>query len=190
MNYATSHHGVVTSRNVDEMGIPRRVLQELVSHNKLICIMRGIYYDTKGNIDLLYILQYYYKKSIYDLDASLYLHHYIDYLPKPLTLAFPHGYNTSNINKDLIKPLCVNTIRYDKGIIKIESSNYNYISTYDLPTTLIHCLMRKNNLSSDLIFSLIKRYITEYNYQSLLDAATPLLYYQQTYKYLKKNMLL
>lgn len=152
-----TYHGMLTSRMMDEHGIPRRELVHLVQDGILIKKDRGLYVVKGYTEDPFIYGAYHYSKGVYDLDAAMSIHGFTN-VSLPLAMAFPQGTNTTQIHNPWIKPFTVNPLRYKNGVRKKRTPLKTYMCTYDLPTTLIHLIMRKNDIDP----SKIKRWFNQY----------------------------
>ena len=156
-----TYQGMLTSRMMDEHGIPRRELANLVEQGLLIKKDRGLYIAKGYTEDPWIYGAYHYFKGIYDLSAAMAIHGYTR-LSLPLTMAFPQGTNTTQIHNPWIKPFTVNPLRYKSGVRKSRTPLKTYIRYYDLPTTLVHLIMRKNDIDPALIETWFDHYLSLY----------------------------
>ena len=125
------NNGFITSTQVAEAGLPRRVLGELVVAEKIIRVARGIYALPNIWEDEMYFLQYRYTKGVFSNETALYLHGLTDRTPQAYTLTFPHNYNAPSIKNHNLKVKFVTAEIYDLGIVKIQSSVGNPICAYN-----------------------------------------------------------
>lgn len=168
---AKKNHGILTSRGCDEIGVERRFISQLVAKGYLTKLSRGIYQLVSLPLENPFIIyQTTYRKGIYDLNAALALYGKCD-ITYPLEMAFPHGYNTSTVNKEAITPLCVNQLRYQYGITTVKTQHNVRIKTYRYPVLLMHCIIRKNNIDPELIRQCWLEYLSTHTLKDLNQVA-------------------
>jgi predicted transcriptional regulator of viral defense system len=149
--------GFITSAQVTEAGLQRRVLSELVAANRIYRVERGIYALPETWEDDMYFLQYRYAKGIYSNATALYLHGMTDRTPHTYTLTFPHGYNTTGLKKHNVKLKHVMPDIYDIGISTMPSPSGNPIRVYDVERTLCD-IVKGSGIDVQLVNQAMKAY--------------------------------
>jgi len=155
--------GFITSTQVTDAGIQRRVLSEMVSSNRIYRVERGIYALPETWEDDMYFLQYRFSKGIYSNATSLFLHGMSDRTPISYTLTFPHGYNANGLKKRNIKAIYVIPEIYDIGITEIMSPNGNLLKAYDVERTLCDIVKGKRIFDIQLVNQAMKAYTLSKN---------------------------
>jgi len=135
--------GFITSAQVADAGLQRRVLSELVAANRIYRVERGIYALPEMWEDDMYFLQYQYTKGVFSNETALYLHELSDRTPQIYTLTFPRGYNAIGLKKHNIKAKYVKVDTYGMGIIEKTSPCGNPLRAYNVERTL--CDIVKGN---------------------------------------------
>ena len=181
-----TYNGMITSRMMDEHGIPRRELQALVKQGILIKKDRGLYVVQGYSEDPLIYGAYHYSKGVYDYQAAMAIHGYTS-LPDGLPMAFPQGTNTSQIHSPWLKPFTVNPYRYKTGVRKMRTPVKTFINYYDLPTTLVHCIMRKNDMDPLMIEQWFNQYLSLYPLDELIKMARSLRVEDKLLAYLQSH---
>ena len=115
------NNGFITSAQVTEAGLQRRVLSELVAADKIVRVERGIYALPNVWEDEMFFLQYRYAKGIFSNETALYLHGLSDRTPQAYTLTIPHKYNTPGIKKQNVKIKFATDEIYGLGIVEMPS---------------------------------------------------------------------
>ena len=152
------NNGFVTSAQVTEAGLQRRVLRELMMADKIIRVERGIYALPNVWEDEMYFLQYRYAKGIFSNETALYLHGLSDRTPQSYTITVPHKYNVSGIKKQNIKVKFANAEIYDLGIVEMLSPFGNPIRAYDKERTLCDIVKGNNSCDIQLVNGAMKVY--------------------------------
>jgi len=153
-----SNNGFITSTQVTEAGLQRRILSELVETNKVYRVARGIYALPDVWEDEMYFLQYQFSKGIFSNDTALYLHGLSDRTPHSYTLTFPHGYNASGLKKHNAKAKFATSDIYDIGICEVKSPCGNPIRAYDIERTLCDIVKGNNPCDIQLVNRAMKAY--------------------------------
>jgi predicted transcriptional regulator of viral defense system len=140
--------GFLTSSEVTDAAIPRRVLSELVEAGIIYRVDRGIYAKPEAWEDEMYLLQHRFSKGIYSYETALYLHNTTDRTPHIFTLTFPHGYNASGLKGRNAKAKFVKNNLYDLGMAEVLSPCGNPLCVYNIERTL--CDICKGNNACDI----------------------------------------
>lgn len=156
-NAAGGSGGVITVRQVMDMGLHRSILQELVACGELYRYGRGLYVRSDMWEDDLYLLQYKYNRGIYSHETSLYLLGYSDRTPAQYTMTFPKGYNTPSLKDENIIMKRVIPDNYSFGIMEVKSPCGNEIRIYNLERTLCD-IVRGSGSDIQIINDAMKRY--------------------------------
>ena len=163
-------NGVITSKEITELGIHRSVLKDFVQSGEIYQYRRGIYVKSDAWEDEFFLLQLKYERGIFSHETALYLLGYSDRCPCKFTMTFPQGYNCHSLKSENVIVKKALKENYELGIIEIKSPCGNMIKVYDFERTLCDCLkgqgtdvqiinpaMRKYVFSSDInILKLIK----------------------------------
>lgn len=165
-----TYKGMLTSRMMDEHGIPRRELQTLLERGKVVKKDRGLYVVNGYHEDPLIYGAYHYSKGIYDLTSVLFIYGYTN-RPSRLAMAFPQSSNISQIHSPYIDPFTVASLRYKNGVRQMRTPLKTTIHYYDLAYVLIHMIMRKNTIDPYLIEQWFARFIHEKGKEPLFQAA-------------------
>ena len=141
-----AQNGVLTSRFLDEHGIHRSVLQELVASGEYYQVKRGIYVRHDEFEDEFYITQLKYPRGIFSHATALYLYNYSDRVPISLHMTFPKGYNCPSLKKENITVTRVSSENYNLGITEVKTGyGDNTVRAYDLERSLCDVLRGKGD---------------------------------------------
>jgi predicted transcriptional regulator of viral defense system len=152
------NNGFITSAQVTEAGLQRRILSELVAAGKIVRLERGIYALPDVWEDEMYFLQYRYSKGIFSNETALYLHGLSDRTPQAYTLTIPHKYNVQGIKKKNVKVRFVTDEIYGIGIMEMPSPLGNPIRAYDKERTLCDIVKGNNSCDIQLVNQAMKDY--------------------------------
>jgi len=168
--------GFITSLQITNAGLQRRVLGELVADNSLYRVARGIYALPDVWEDEMYFLQYRFSKGVFSNETALYLHGMSDRTPQNYTLTFPRGYNSPGLKKHNAKIKFVTQEIYDLGIIEMPSPCGNPIRVYDKERTLCDIVKGNNSCDIQIVNQAMKAYAasSEKNISKLISYAEKL----------------
>jgi len=179
--------GFITSAQVTNAGLQRRILSEMVTDNRIYRVERGIYALPETWEDDMYFLQYRYSKGVFSNGTAAYLHGFSDRTPQTYTLTFPHGYNAAGLKKHNVKAKYVKPELYDMGITEIPSPSGNPLRIYDIERTLCDIVKGKNAFDVQLVKQAMKAYAESkgkdiaklINYAELLRVKPKILRYME-----------
>jgi predicted transcriptional regulator of viral defense system len=150
--------GYITSTQVTEAGIQRRILGELTALNKIYRVARGIYALPDVWEDEMYLLQYRFSKGVFSNETALYLHGLSDRTPHAYTMTFPHGYNARGVKKSGVTAKFATSEIFDLGIGEMSSPCGNPIRVYDKERTLCDVVKGNNTCDIQLVNQAMKTY--------------------------------
>ena len=152
------NNGFITSAQVTEAGLQRRILGELLTAEKIYRVERGLYALPETWEDEMYFLQYRFSKGIFSNETALYLHGLSDRTPQAYTLTFPQGYNTARLKEYNARAKLVIPDIYDLGITDKPSPCGNLIRVYDKERTLCDIVKGNNACDIQLVNQAMKTY--------------------------------
>lgn len=158
MKILEENNGFITSVQVTEAGLPRRILSELTATNRIYRVERGIYALPDVWDDEMFFLQYRFSKGVYSNETALYLHSLSDRTPQAYTMTFPQGYNATGLKRHNAKAKFVIPELYDLGITEMQSSCKNPIRVYDRERTLCDIVKGNNSCDIQLVNQAMKTY--------------------------------
>ena len=160
---AHDNEGVVTSKEITEQNIPRRILTEMVQKDMLVKESRGMYFLPDAWDDEWMMIQYRYSKGIYSHETALYLHGYTDRTPASFVMTFPRGYHRRNDETVLIKEKHAVMNIYELGIADLESPAGNLVKAYDLEKCLCDIVRSNKDFDVEIVNAAMKKYAQDPN---------------------------
>ena len=170
------NNGFITSAQITDAGIARRVLSELLKENRLYKTERGIYALPDTWEDEMFILQYRFAKGIFSNETALYLHGLSDRTPSVYTMTFPSGYNSQSAKKSGIAVKFTKPEIHEMGVIEMPSPCKNSIRVYDKERTLCDIVKGNNACEIGIVNQAMKIYAAshEKNMSKLISYAEQL----------------
>lgn len=152
-------NGLITTKEVEEAGIPRWNLRSLIDKNKLSRISRGVYLSEEAFNDEMYIIQARSKKIIFSHETSLYLHELTDRDPLEFSITVPRGYNSFTLKEQGLKIYSVKKDLHLIGVMQMKTIYGRDILVYDKERTICDILKNRNNMDVGILNEAIKRYV-------------------------------
>jgi predicted transcriptional regulator of viral defense system len=151
------NHGIITSKDLDAILIPRVYLSRLIKADKLVRISRGIYKAISGDYDEYYFLYLKYKKIIYSFQCALYFNGLTDRMPYQREVTLPSSYNSSKYPDNVIVHKAIN-IYYNLGKTMVKTSFGNLVPCYNKERTIIDMIRYRDKMDAEIFIKAIKSY--------------------------------
>lgn len=152
--------GVVRTKTVEDLGIHREYLREMVRNGELERVAHGIYITPEVWEDKLFIHQLRKRRMIYSHETALYLHELTDRDPLKYSATVPHGYNPTRLKQE---GLIIHTVKkefFELGACVVETNFGNQVRVYDMERTVCDILRDRNNQDPAIVSESLRRYLT------------------------------
>lgn len=143
LQMAEKNNGIVTSTMVKNEELSLGNLKYLYDTGKLEKVARGVYLLPNAIEDEFLSLQSQFKRGIFSLETALFLWGLTDQTPNHYCMAFPSGYNLTNVKKTSIKGFQTIKKFYSLGLTETTTPCGNIVHTYDMERTLCDILRPK-----------------------------------------------
>ena len=151
-------NGIITTNQVEENGIPRWFLSEMVKQGKLKKISRGMYINKTGVYDEYYVFQSHHKSSIFSYSNALYFHDLTDKIPSKIEVTVYQGYNAHRFDKNTTTHYVKKEI-HKLGVIEIESPYGNKINVYDIERCMCDLVKSRKVIESEVFKMAFQTYV-------------------------------
>lgn len=180
-------NGIITTKEVVELGIPRQYLNIFIEKNILERLERGTYITPGTFEDEMYILQKKFQKIVFSHETALYLHNLTDRDPINYSVTLPQGYNLKNLEKYDVNIHWTKKENYDLGLTKSKTNFGREIKVYDKERTICDIVKNRNNMDKDLFKNSLKAYISnkDKNLNKLIEYSKKLKIEKVLRKYLE-----
>jgi predicted transcriptional regulator of viral defense system len=158
-----NNNGIVTTAQVTNAGISRSSLKLLLNRGLIEKAERGVYILPEAWEDEIFNMQQKYRKGIFSLDTSLFLHGLTDRTPNRYHMTFPLNYNISNVDKEHIISNRVKLDLYGLGKVKVKTPSGNEVYCYNSERTLCDILKTRSKTDIQLISEAFKNYVKSGN---------------------------
>ena len=155
------NNGIITTKEVVNLGIHKDVLKELTIKKELEKIANGLYALPSENIDeYLYFFSYRIPKGIFSHETAAYLQGLSTRMPLVYVMTVKVGDNVSRVKsaRDNIIFKYVKKDYYDIGKITITSPFGREISVYDKERTILDIIKDKDRIDVQVFSEVIKSY--------------------------------
>lgn len=150
--------GVISTKMVTELGIPRIYLSELIKKGMLERYERGIYVSTNNNDDKMYCFQMRFSQAIFSHESALFLHKYIDKMPEQAIVTVKTGTNTKNLLNNGARVHSIRQNLFTLGEIDRETRYGRSVRTYNIERSICDIIRNRSRIDSSIIVSTLKKY--------------------------------
>ncbi|MDR0950072.1 MAG: type IV toxin-antitoxin system AbiEi family antitoxin domain-containing protein [Candidatus Ancillula sp.] len=158
LNLAKQNNGLITTKQVDKLGLSRSELTRLKKDGRLEESARGVYILPDYLDDFFFNLQNRYTKGIFNLNTALYLHNMSDRTPEEYDMAFPTG-STRPKNVELkISAKTESQKFYGVGKVAVETPAGHKVTCYSIERTLCDIVRPVNRVDSQIVSQAFKVY--------------------------------
>lgn len=154
------NNGVITSNDIKQMGIDKKVIARLLADKQIERAEKGIYIlpETIGDE---YFNKTYGKNAIYSHMTALYFHNLCNRVPMIYDITVTKKYYGVLDNDPKVLLHKVDKELLNLGKMKIKSPQGQDIDVYDIERCLCDCLKDKNTIASEYIKEAFNIYFKE-----------------------------
>lgn len=152
------NNGIITTREVEKIGINSRVLTRMIEKGLIERVARGVYIGEDTFEDQYFITQAVCRKGIFSHETALYFHDLCDRTPIRYQLTIPSYYNTKLLKDKSYDFFYLKDELYEIGIIEMKTPYGNRIKVYDLERTICDIIRSKKRIETALFTDAMKRY--------------------------------
>lgn len=146
--------GLIMTKQVSSVGIPREYILQLVENGKLERVERGVYISIDGFDDEMYRIQAKYSSAIFSHDSALYLHDLTDRDPIQYSVTVASGYNTTALREKGLQVYSVKKKFHQIGLEKKETICGRQVTCYNKERTI--CDMVRSRSSQDSVILYVR----------------------------------
>lgn len=181
------HNGIILTKDVEEVGIPRQYLAILVKKKELEHIAQGVYLTPETFVDEMYCIQQRSKKVVFSNETALYLHDLTDRDPLVYSVTVPRGYATNRLRQSGITVSTTKEEFYYLGITTAKTIYGREINVYDVERTICDIIKNRNKMDRDMFYVALKRYSSgkKRNMKKLMEYAKQLEKEKQVIHYME-----
>jgi len=157
IDIANEHNGVITSKDVTQLGVPRVYLTRMVESGELERVQPGIYVIPGTILDEFAEIHFRCPKAVYSHGTALFLHDLSDRTPLKYTVTLPSSYNAthlSNVENLEIKKSIPDI--YAAGITTIASPNGFIVPVYNIEKTICDVVRNKDKMDYQVVTDALK----------------------------------
>ena len=158
-NFLKKNHGYITTKEIENIGISKTLIPELIKQKVLRKVAYGIYIDNNLIEDEFYILQKTFSNIVFSYNTACYLLNLSDRVPYKIDIT---TINHNNINEGL-NIHYVSKDKFDIGIIEIESPYSNPIKIYNAERCICDLLKNPNAVDLEVYNKIVNNYFKQKN---------------------------
>ncbi|MEA3422226.1 MAG: type IV toxin-antitoxin system AbiEi family antitoxin domain-containing protein, partial [Bacillota bacterium] len=151
--------GLITTKDVENAGVPRQYLTMYVRENKLSRVSHGVYLTEEAFEDEMYVVQVKSKRIVFSHETALYMHELTDRDPLELSVTVPRGYNSLTLKEQGIKVYSIKKELHLMGTMRMITIYGREVIVYDKERTICDILKNRNNMDVGMLNEAIKRYV-------------------------------
>ena len=159
-NKAAENGGIIRTRDVEEMGIYRGYLKDMVDSGSLVRESKGIYTVTSDTPDEYSLIQSRSDRLIFSYGTALYLLGMSDCVPSIIDVTVPQGYNVSRIKKSY-PSIRFHYVKPDvlfEGVKTVITPQGYRVKVYDEERCLCDLIKDKKKIDKQLFTQAVKEY--------------------------------
>ncbi|MGL4382364.1 MAG: type IV toxin-antitoxin system AbiEi family antitoxin domain-containing protein, partial [Bacilli bacterium] len=145
------NNGIVTTALVQEKGIARQYLKNMVDSGKLTKVARGVYVLPEVWDDEFFNLHSQFKKGIFSNETALFLQDLTDRAPISYSMCFPNNYNLTKVKNNGVLASRAKEPIYSLGIVEVRTPSNNIVWAYNVEKTLCDILRTPNHVEAGVI---------------------------------------
>ena len=152
--FLKNNHGYITTKEIENLGINKTIIHELIKKGILRKVAYGIYIDNNLIEDEYYLLQKRFSNIIFSYNTACYFLNLSDRAPYKIEIT---TINHNNIKEDLD----IHYVAKDKleiGIIEIESPYSNPIKIYNAERCVCDILKNPDSVDLEVYNKIINNY--------------------------------
>ena len=159
-NKAAENDGIIRTRDVEEMGIYRGYLKDMVDSGSLVRESKGIYTVTSDTPDEYSLIQSRSDRLIFSYGTALYLLGMSDCVPSIIDVTVPQGYNVSRIKKSY-PSIRFHYVKPDvlfEGVKTVITPQGYRVKVYDEERCICDLIIDKKKIDKQLFTQAVKEY--------------------------------
>ena len=186
IDFLRNNFGYITTKEIEQLGISKISIPELISHGLIRKVARGIYIDSKLIEDEFYILQKRYSNIIFSYNTACYLLGLSDRAPYKLDV-------TTISHKKIRDELNIHYVSEDKlniGVISINSPYGNPIKIYNAERCICDIMKNSKKVDMELYNKIINNYFKQENKNlSLLEDYSKLFNVHEKFEHIMEVLI-
>ena len=186
IDFLKNNFGYITTKEIEQLGISKISIPELISHGLIRKVARGIYIDSKLIEDEFYILQKRYSNIIFSYNTACYLLGLSDRAPYKLDV-------TTISHKKIRDELNIHYVSEDKlniGVISINSPYGNPIKIYNAERCICDIMKNPKEVDMELYNKIINNYFKRENKDlSLLEDYSKLFNVHEKFEHIMEVLI-
>lgn len=141
------NNGIIYANRLEEYGITRHDLRNMIAHGLLERLIHGIYISPEKDINEFWLMNEKYKNGIYSHNTALYFYGLTDRTPMKLDMTFP---DNNRVNNDYLNVHYIKKDNHKLGLKNIKLNDGSCIQIYDLERTICDIVKYYDRLDKEI----------------------------------------
>ena len=173
IEFMRSNKGIITSKQANDLGIPRVVLTRMVEKKQIEREKRGLYVLPSSWGDEYYNLLFSVNNTVFSYGTALYLLGLSERVPLIYDVTVPIGFNVESIRKnENIKLHYVKKELFNLGKITIKSPQGQMVNSYDSERCICDLIKDKNKEDIEVLKYALKEYLSDKDRKNLIKLSS------------------
>lgn len=157
---ATENNGIITTAQIEAVGIKRTALKRYVGAQLLLRVCKGLYVLENGMADEYALLQARSGKALFSYGTALFLWGLSDRVPHIIDLTVPHGMNMTRMKRDnpQVRFHYVMPSLFGVGETETKSPQGSTVRLYDKERCICDLIRDKKGMDMQLYTQALKDY--------------------------------
>lgn len=157
---ASENDGIIRTRDIEEKGIYRGYLKNLIDEGSLVRESKGIYTVVNNAPDEYFLIQNRSDRLVFSYGTALFLQGLSDRVPAIIDVSVPQGYNVSRIKQTYpsLRFHYVKPVFLQEGIITITTPQGYKVKVYDKERCICDLIKDRKKIDKQMYTQAIKEY--------------------------------
>lgn len=158
-SYFKKNNNYITTKEIEKLGIDRRIIPQLIKNGYIRKVNRGIYMNPNFMEDEYYIIQMRYPSAIFSYNTAFHIMNMTNRTPSEIDITSVNGktirgnYNVHYVSEG----------KYNLGIITVDSPFGNPVKIYNAERTICDMLKSDNEFDLELQNRILNNYFNSKN---------------------------
>lgn len=168
IDFMNKNNGLITSKQINNLKIPRITLTRMVEKKIIEREKRGLYVFPSSFGDEYYNLLFSISDAVFSYNTALYLLGLSERVPLFYDITVPKGFNKSLRKNDKVKLHYVRKELFNLGIIKIKSPQGQVVICYNEERCICDMIKDKDTQDIEILKYAIKEYLSDKKRKNIL----------------------
>ena len=150
------NNGIIYFNKLENYGITRQDLNNMVEYGLLKRIMQGVYASPNKYINEFWLMGEKYKNGIFSHNTALYFYNMTDRTPFKLDMTFP---SNNRVNNEELKVHYIKNENHKLGATKLKLEDETEIKIYNIERTICDIIRDRNKIDPQIFNTALNEYM-------------------------------